>query len=119
MQKLFVPYDLAVQLKKKGFKEPTLGHYYERDGQQCLVVYGEFPPDSKNWLPAPLYQQVIDWLREKHKIHVAASTFPVYNDQYGIQYTRSSLSSGWEPLSGKTYYEALNNAIIKGLTLLK
>lgn len=79
MEKLFVPYDLAKTLKKKGFKEFTLGHYYIRDEKPCLVVYGEFPPDTSGWLPAPLYQQVIDWFREKHRIHLAASTFPIYN----------------------------------------
>ena len=119
MEELFVSYDLALALKKKGYKGKTLGHYYMRDEKPCLVVYGEFPPDTSKWLPAPLFQQVVDWFREKHKIHVAASTFPIYNGQHGMQVSRTVLSSGWNPLQGHTYYEALNKAIVEALTLIK
>ena len=61
------------------------------------------------------------WLREKHKIGVAASQFPVYNDKYGFQYGRSSISSGWSPdfENGDTYEGTLLTGIYNGLNLIK
>lgn len=69
MEKLFVSYEIAKQLKDKGF-----------DNVPCLAVYNfkkEIELDSretqyyaqkghKDGILAPLYQQVIDWLDTKN-----------------------------------------------------
>ena len=67
MKDQFLPYELAAQLKELGFNLPTLGHYYERNGEQNLVVYGEFAPDTSKWIAAPLYQQAFEWFRTAKK----------------------------------------------------
>ena len=66
MKKEFIPYKEALALKELGFDEICLGHYYKRDNEQCLVIYGEFAPDTSKWLCTPLYQQAFRWFREKH-----------------------------------------------------
>lgn len=80
MKHLFVPYPLALLAKEKGFKELCFGHYYTKD--KSFNLY-EFSEDFKDgWTPnlivnkdkhnyyfsAPLYQQLVDWFREKHNI---------------------------------------------------
>lgn len=70
MQKLFVPFDIAIELKILGFSEQCFGEYRQWDGcNPWLQIYqdgegaeGSFTIECL----APLYQQVINWLREKH-----------------------------------------------------
>ncbi len=134
MENLFARYKTAKQLKLKEFNEPCLAFYvkpyrdnnhvdfrynYEKQGlffkhnsDEEAKSYND--PDCK--CSAPLYQQVVDWLRDTHKIHVAASPFPVYDGRYGYQFSRQSMPSGWTPhFKGTTHYEALEKAIEEAL----
>ena len=77
MNKEFVPYELALELKQLGFDEPCLAFY---DGKNAESFYfnnirdasGDYIPFQKHdrleWFGAPLYQQVFRWFREKHNI---------------------------------------------------
>lgn len=126
MKHLFVPYELALKLKEKGFDERCFGHYVEPClihliNEEALFVETSTLKDKDFVIiNAPLYQQVIDWFREKHTIHVAASSFTVYNGRYGYQYERGGrTSSGWTPhFEGNSYYEALDKAIEEALKLI-
>lgn len=61
MNKEFVSYKLALELKELGFNEPCLG-WYASDG--CLIK--EYVTNKLNeFTLAPLYQQVVEWLRQK------------------------------------------------------
>lgn len=63
MKNLFVPYEIALIAKEKGFNEPCLAEYDLLDKQLELIDSLEFPSKNlKNNLCAPLYQQIIDWL---------------------------------------------------------
>ena len=75
MEKEFVPYDLALDLKELGFDEPCLAQYRKYDVGDATLDIGF----SKNELiskfdnlslfcSAPLYQQAFRWFREKYKI---------------------------------------------------
>ena len=71
MQHLFVPYEIALKLKEKGFREQCFGDYRQWDGgMEWLQIYQDSnPEDTSNYTiecEAPLYQQVIDWLANKH-----------------------------------------------------
>jgi hypothetical protein len=72
MKHLFVPYELALQLKEKGFDEPCFGwwcwingtaaHYYPYiTNNQNLIDLNNHPKNCS----APIYQQVISWLLKK------------------------------------------------------
>jgi hypothetical protein len=65
MEKEFVPYTEALELKELGFNEPCLGYYdCERD---FMLVQGKL-----NFLTCevarPLYQQAFRWFRDEHKL---------------------------------------------------
>lgn len=82
MKEQFVPYEIALKLKEKGFKQPkseveiSINHYYSNKGVISSYQYfsmNDVEKFNKNldWtIYAPLWQQVIDWLREKHFIDI-------------------------------------------------
>ena len=76
MKHLFVPYELAVKLKEKGFDIDCIG-FYGDDGK----LYFDSPvsnfEDGINplYCSAPLYQQVTDWLRKNFNIEVSITYF--------------------------------------------
>lgn len=81
MKHLFVPYELALMLKEKGFNEKVLYTVYlETINNRKESVYSGHQMEWVDWnnfisdvaphlgkcfISAPLYQQVIDWFREK------------------------------------------------------
>ena len=76
MKHLFVPYELAVKLKEKGFDEPCLYTVHKEDAGD---VYNGHEMEWVNWnkygttnvsVSAPLYQQVTNFFREKYFIHI-------------------------------------------------
>ena len=79
MKEQFVTYEIAKQLKEKGFDEPCFGLYniYETYGQYGIINIGDLHLTnvnrgfkSDNAIIAPLWQQVIDWLEEKLDIAI-------------------------------------------------
>lgn len=77
MNRLFVPYDVAIKLKDKGFDEPCLGYYdpeglrvqpdyYNRENKNSLFPKPEITNSPR--VSAPIYTQVFDWFRKKHKL---------------------------------------------------
>ena len=70
MKEVFIPYELAQELKKKGYPMPTKIIYatYKQDGKLCpMKIVGE--PVCKEPV-APTIEQVLKWLRKKHAIHL-------------------------------------------------
>ena len=69
MKKEFVPYELALELRRLGFDEPCFG-FYERNQeliiQECLIT--DFHGDSLQCV-APTYSQAFRWFRENYDIH--------------------------------------------------
>ena len=73
---LFVPYELALKLKEKGFKESCLGWFPNSDTKKV-----EFTPNvlwvhsgGGSNIPAPIFEQVFDWLDKTHKIRISLGT---------------------------------------------
>ena len=83
MKDLFVSYEIAKQLKEKGFNEPCLAwyefnypqylHYPYKSFQSHSVSYDKIYNEYTEKISASLYQQVVDWLFEKHKIAIMYS----------------------------------------------
>jgi hypothetical protein len=72
MKEQFVSYEIAIKLKEKGFMEECFGfYYYDASFKKYRLVYKESSNDYLNSINAPLWQQVIDWLREKHNIDIS------------------------------------------------
>lgn len=69
MKHLFVPYELALIAKEKGFNEECFGFHETKSTITFFdTEYGSIKePKEKDGLSinAPLYQQLIDWFRDK------------------------------------------------------
>ena len=66
MEKEFIPYEQALELKELGFEEPCFGVYVENE---LFIVSTERPSIQSHSLYqglAPLYQQAFRWFKEKH-----------------------------------------------------
>jgi hypothetical protein len=131
MKDLFVNYELAVKLKEAGFNKGCLSAYYERP---ALAPEFSFSPylDSespeyitnnyRNQVAAPLYQQVIDWLREENKIVV--EIHQLHNSKYELIYTwhvysDSLILTQKIDSADKLYYRCLQSGIEKAIGLIQ
>ena len=89
MKEQFVPYEIAIKLKEKGFNEPCISKYEENYLCQdegfdiCLddtwLTNKKLNRSIGKCIAAPLWQQVIDWFREKHQIEIVLSGITVYD----------------------------------------
>ena len=128
MKQQFVPYEIAIKLKEKGFNEPCLANYCDKD----LIPYRGYPDEGDEdsnfsttinenitslWVTAPLWQQVIDWLSIVHNIHIGIchqsnGMFDIWKNNGNL------LLSGAEYKEFKTHQEARQAAIEHALTLI-
>lgn len=134
MEKEFVTYSIAKKLKELGFKDfCTINNYFFDPEEPSHTLqknfYGQHSGNcSENYLNriirAPLWQQAIDWLREKHKIvvdpriHFSASTKPVF-----FACVFKDGKKGWEDKMKNdnhfTYEQAREAAINKALEIIE
>ncbi len=120
MQHLFLPYNLALIAKEKGFNEPCLGVYDKEHRNHSLHLlytssYKKF--EEMYSLHAPLYQQIIDWFREKHNIHISVKSDLARSTAYQYIIETHSVLNKYGNL-GNSYYEALNKAIEEAFKLI-
>lgn len=127
---LFIPYNLSILAQKKGFNEYCIGYYYKRrdngeihgldtffiDTNQNIQQWNELEEPTE----AILYQQIIDWLREKHNILLGYGYYPNYNEKFActLNFIEPKNYIKGIVYTGKTYYEALNKAIEESLKLI-
>ena len=92
MEKYFLPYDLSLILKQKGYNEPCLGTFNSYG--HFDLGNTEYPPDrnsdclfDESWekamkasginhtsdmlCTAPIWEDVIEWFEIKHKIYIS------------------------------------------------
>lgn len=122
MKELFLPYELAVIAKEKVFNEKCLGYY--DTGCQLIIAKSK---DHKQYYQqrclAPLYQQIIDWFRDKHKIHISirANTNGVEFTSYEFTIFRVHRQTANQFVTignGKDYYLLLNKAIEEAFKII-
>lgn len=140
MEKQFVTYEIALRLKELGFDESCFGYYPKQvDAVPSLCVYqeesyfliGDEPPIDR--IEAPLWQQAIDWLREKDDLNVEINYFPNIK-KYGLIISRrdfipknhnkkENFQRGYDVTSSfitfETYDDARKQSILNALELLK
>ena len=100
MNEDFVPYDIAVKLKEKGFEWDKITTYNPRT-------------KVRNNHIEPTIYQVLKWLREEKKIHVATGVTPkslwryviMFADERGLQ----------EPTITVKNHSDYSSAIIAGI----
>jgi hypothetical protein len=72
MEKEFVPYTEALELKKLGFNEPCFGFYDDIDDDHpvSFIRIESLCDKLKSSITlAPLYQQAFRWFRETYELH--------------------------------------------------
>lgn len=77
IEKEFIPYEQALQLKELGFDEPCFGYYYTLDNKKVgLEMYIDVQHQDTYFVQAPLYQQAFRWFRENYKceFHIECRT---------------------------------------------
>lgn len=138
MKEQFVTYEVALAIKELGFDENCIGYFGSNhslilsplDYNKNSLSYEDYPMDCKP-ISAPLWQQAIDWVREKYRYDIQI-TFP-YNDSNKIEGINSvyydieiyHLSGGDAYKSFKfsqisnNYYYARKQAILIAIKLIK
>jgi hypothetical protein len=138
MKEQFVPHEIALKLKEKGFDEPCLG-YFDPLYKKLVIWENGSTNSTSTWVYAPLWQQVIDWLSDVHNIEVDAMRYTyrggVYQgkcymwfvDQYDPKYNHEleEDDSHWilnerkaQGYDFKTKREAILAGITEALTLI-
>lgn len=122
MKHLFVPYEIALQLKEKGFDEECFG-WIAPDGFTSIIRLVRNSDCHTDNCAVPLYQQVIDYLREYHNIQINITWnkfYPKSPYMWEIRPTwidQPSQPYGYSGMS-ETYYNALQRAIKEALKLI-
>ena len=125
MEKQFVTYKIALKLKELGFDEECLTTFdhevfnIENFGLDNYTINSNLIDSS---ITAPLWQQVIDWLRETYKINILIA--PIYSSEnlkgyvfnFGL-ITMDNLSEVFKNGKFETFYKAREQAILKAIEL--
>ena len=80
MNKEFIPYEQALELKELGFDEPCLKAWISI-GNDALLL-NEIINDDID-IPAPLYQQAFRWFRDKYGIMYTVDNNIIGNTFHG------------------------------------
>lgn len=114
MKKQFVTYEIALKLKELCFNEMCIATYDENrefNLQDFEQNYETFP---LHILAAPLWQQVIDWFRDKYSLYITITSQSQESWQWHIQFPHDSLDKFWEE-DYTSYEEALEEAVLQAL----
>jgi hypothetical protein len=69
MDKDFVPYEQALELKELGFDEPCFGMYDRNEKLFIISPTNQISFKYLEYLCTPTFSQAFRWFREKYKIH--------------------------------------------------
>jgi len=121
MKEQFVTYEIAVKLAKLGFNEPCW-FQFDEDGNLDWC-YSEMKIETtevtiRSGYLAPLWQQAIDWFREKFKHHIEIQS-PDYQNENDFYWTIHVVKKigVFGDGSSDNYYEAREQAILKAIEL--
>ncbi len=121
LDQLFIPYELAVIAKEKGFNDPCLRAF---DNKQLSIGgfllydrWREFNNSDERYVLQPLYHQTVTWFRTKHKIKICEDqeTFPCVVFHI-IEIEKGT--NGSKFVMHEKYFEALNKAIEQAFKLI-
>ena len=76
MNKEFIPYELAFELKQLGFDEPCFGWFRNTE---FTISFNDLYPKERGEeikiIAAPTYSQAFRWFRDKHNLHHMLNPF--------------------------------------------
>ncbi len=133
MKDQFVTYEIALKLKELKFNMPCIAGYdewVEEDEERELksivnemgIISGVELNHLAYTISAPLWQQVIDWLRDEKSLVIQLdyqnnkSSYHIHKSE--INYSEIEINH-WNSEIYNSYNEAKEQAILKALTLIK
>jgi len=93
MEKEFVTYEIALELKNLGFNERCYGCFSHLDNRELRTSRVYTNGVSEN-IAAPLYQQAFRWFEEKYSYFVDVKTDTTPNEILGFDYYIKSWKFG-------------------------
>ena len=122
MTHLFVPYEIAEKLNELDFQENCIAFFNSENKElRSKTIFSEYQNQHlREAIAAPLFQQVIDWLRDKHNIELVSLESPDIAGEY--EWTLYSDLIREETLHidhHKSYYDALTDGIWKAIELIE
>jgi len=132
MNKLFVPYELAAMAKQKGFSDPCFAKFFYPEVPENRFRYNtQGTPmnynseDCGRFISAPLYQQLVDWFREKHFINIETTFDFITFDVVIYDFKNNNVVNIVSSLSDKSqhcftdWYSALDAAIEQAFKIIQ
>lgn len=127
MNEYFIPYELAVKLKGKGFDKPCFGWYYPAEvcgfDYKTTIVFNTSEYRGCNYkdmlishnddkhIDAPTISQVLKWLREEKELYIEIYMYhncylwEIYNTKiYDADFTQKS--EKYSEIEYETYEQA-------------
>lgn len=128
MEDQFVTYEIALDLRELGFNEDCLGAFVTKDRGFSIVdtttefELSNFLCQTENVVLAPLWQQCLDWFREKHDIHINFESLVKDNNYvytFDVLYTIETIKLFSCKMRYETFSEARKQAILKAIDIIK
>lgn len=125
MRKQFSTYEIALALKELGFNEKCIAYFLNKER---LIIQNEI--DMSFMLQAPLYQQIIDWFREKYELIIDSPKPDIWNKgRWSVRIESMNETIILESIVDqpywiiyrcyKSYEEAREQSILKVLKIIK
>lgn len=128
MKEQFCTYEIALKLKKLGFDEECFAHFRTDEYHDLMhncenCMDGDFIIEYNLDIKAPLWQQAVDWFREKHDLSIDVYTISGFSTPY---YSWDIISKNniyeinhFKIGSNKSFYKMRKEAILKAIELCK
>ena len=117
MEEQFVTYEIALKLKELGFDEEVCA-LYRHERLYPILGFEKINSIKQSVIAAPLWQQVVDFLREKYLLHIEIQS-PDYPDDVNFSWNIHKICEFGSFASGEPfdYYKVREQAILKCIEL--
>ena len=120
MKDLFVPYDIALIAKNNNFNGECLTYFLNENLQRIdgFGITNDLFDEDDSRIVAPLYQQLVDWFRIKHKIIIWIET-ATYVTTFNFRFYIETDDDKVEGMKSNDYYELYNDALKEAFNLIQ
>jgi len=115
MEKYFVNYEIALELKEVGFNETCFKVYDEEGFIQDEKIMDELKLTK---ILAPLWDQVFDWLRIKHNVFACPIFSHINGKGYWVTFGKMGKTCNSE-YNFDTYEQAREYVILEAIKLIE
>jgi hypothetical protein len=125
MEKEFVPYELALELKQINFKERVLSYFEDEKPKLYHILDGwDFNTSFLTCVSRPTYSQVFDWFEKNHKMIAIIQPVDSWNNWCYEVLAEDIMSLFYvafqsEEVEFKTKVEAQNDCILKMIQFIQ